>query len=272
MSVNRVKRVAAIHDLSGFGRCALTVIIPMLSAMGVQVCPAPTAVMSAHTAFPNIVTRDLTDFLKECLDNWNDMGLTFDCIYSGYMYSPAQIEIVAEFMNEHPEAIKVVDPVMGDDGELYRGMSADMPDRMRYLCSIADVITPNVTEYAALANEPYSGEIRSEAEIKRMLDKMLELGAKAVVITSVPADGRRLNAAATAQSWDAIKYHVLKQHYPGTGDLFAAALTGSLLRGADIIAAAEFATRCASRAITLTSAEGSPIIEGVQIEKLTAIM
>ena len=144
--MNPAKTVAALHDLSGVGRCALTVAIPVISAMGLQVIPAPTAVLSAHTAFPDYVGLDLTDYLEGCLEKWCEMGLKFDCIYTGYMASVRQEEIARRFMDAQPQAIKVVDPVLGDDGVMYRALPKDMPEAMKKLCRSADVITPNWTE------------------------------------------------------------------------------------------------------------------------------
>ena len=139
------RTVAAIHDLSGVGRCALTVVMPVLSAMGAQVCPVPTAVLSAHTAFSGIAVRDLTDFLPAYLDHWRALGLRFDAVYAGYLGSPAQVEIVSDLLAEQEGALKVLDPVMGDDGRLYNGMAEEMPAKWRSLCAHADVVTPNMT-------------------------------------------------------------------------------------------------------------------------------
>ena len=125
------RTVAAIHDLSGVGRCALTVVMPVLSAMGAQVCPVPTAVLSAHTAFSGIAVRDLTDFLPAYLDHWRALGLRFDAVYAGYLGSPAQVEIVSDLLAEQEGALKVLDPVMGDDGRLYSGMAEEMPAKCR---------------------------------------------------------------------------------------------------------------------------------------------
>ena len=148
------KTVAALHDLSGVGRCALTVVIPVISAMGAQVIPAPTAVLSAHTAFSDFASVDLTDYLEQCLDKWCEMGLSFDCIYTGYMASVRQEEIARRFMARQPGARRVVDPVLGDDGRMYRALPREMPEAMRRLCAGADVITPNLTEAALLTGAP----------------------------------------------------------------------------------------------------------------------
>ena len=169
------RTVAAIHDLSGVGRCALTVVMPVLSAMGAQVCPVPTAVLSAHTAFSGIAVRDLTDFLPAYLDHWRALGLRFDAVYAGYLGSPAQAEIVSDLLAEQEGALKVLDPVMGDDGRLYSGMAEEMPAKWRSLCAHADVVTPNMTEYALLSGEAYSLAPRTRAQAEKMLRNLLDL-------------------------------------------------------------------------------------------------
>ena len=184
--IRPAKTVAAIHDLSGVGRCALTVVLPVLSAMGAQACPVPTAVLSAHTAFSGIAVHDLTDFLPAYLAHWQALGLRFDAVYAGYLASPRQAEIVADFLDAQARALKVLDPVMGDDGALYSGMPSSMPEKWRALCARADVVTPNMTEYALLTGEDYSLAPRTAAQAARMLDALLDMGAQSAVITSVP--------------------------------------------------------------------------------------
>ena len=123
-----VPTVAAVHDLSGVGRCALTVAIPVISAMGLQVCPAPTACLSAHTGFAGshrLETVDLSDYLARQLSAWNQMGLKFDCVYTGYLGSPRQAAVIGAFLEEQNQAVKLVDPVMGDDGRLYSGLTPE---------------------------------------------------------------------------------------------------------------------------------------------------
>jgi pyridoxine kinase len=134
--LNSVKTVAAVNDLSGVGRCSLTVAMPVISAMGAQVCPAPTAILSAHTGFKKIVATDMTTFLTKMLDAWTNMGMLFDCIYTGYLGSPRQAELILGFMNKQSQALKVVDPVMGDEGKLYSGVDSSMVEAMRALCRV----------------------------------------------------------------------------------------------------------------------------------------
>lgn len=263
-----VRTVAAVHDLSGVGRCALTVAIPVISAMGAQVCPAITAALSAHTGFANshrIATIDLTDFLKRMLDAWDEMGLKFDAVYTGYLGSPRQAEIISGFMDGQMGALKLVDPVMGDDGRLYSGMDGEMVKAMRNLCRKAQVMTPNMTEYAYLSGEEYSLRDRTEDEIRRMLDKC---EAENAIITSVPYKGALVNACRDGSgNVSILPFRAMKRHYPGTGDIFASVLCGALVGGDDLAGAVSRAAEYVSRTIEISMDIDIDGNFGVQLER-----
>lgn len=263
------KTVAAIHDLSGMGRCALTVVIPVISAMGLQVCPVPTAVLSAHTVFEGIAVRDLTDFMRSYLAHWRTLNIGFDAVYTGYLASPLQVEIVREFLAAQPKALKVIDPVMGDDGVLYRGMVPEMPAEMCRLCAEADIITPNMTEYALLTGEEYSLVPRTENQAKEMLSRLLETTrAHSALLTSVPMRNGLANVHMDQTgNFDLLHFERLPTHYPGTGDLYASVLTGALLNGKDLAGANRLATEYVKATIAYTDACGTEIPYGVQLEK-----
>jgi pyridoxine kinase len=258
-----VKTVAAVNDLSGVGRCSLTVAMPVISAMGAQVCPAPTAILSAHTGFKKIVATDMTTFLTKMLDAWTNMGMLFDCIYTGYLGSPRQAELILGFMNKQSQALKVVDPVMGDEGKLYSGVDSSMVEAMRALCRAADVATPNMTEFSSLAGEEYAIRPRTRAKIDGMLSK---LPSRAAVITSVPYEDGLANAYRDfSGETGVIPFEAIDGHYPGTGDLFASVLTGALVTGDNLKSAVERAADFVSRAMTLSRGAGDPN-HGVQLE------
>ncbi len=263
-----VRTVAAVHDLSGVGRCALTVAIPVISAMGAQVCPAITAALSAHTGFADshrIATIDLTDFLKRMLDAWDEMGLKFDAVYTGYLGSPRQAEIISGFMDGQMGALKLVDPVMGDDGRLYSGMDGEMVKAMRNLCRKAQVMTPNMTEYAYLSGEEYSLRDRTEDEIRRMLDKC---EAENAIITSVPYKGALVNACRDGSgNVSILPFRAMKRHYPGTGDIFASVLCGALVGGDDLAGAVSRAAEYVSRTIEISMDIDIDGNFGVQLER-----
>ena len=264
------KTVAAIHDLSGVGRCALTVVTPVLSVLGAQVCPVPTAVLSAHTAFSGIAVRDLTDFLPAYLAHWRALSLRFDAVYAGYLGSPRQVEIVSDFLKEQEAAIKVLDPVMGDDGRLYSGMAEEMPEKWRALCAHADVVTPNMTEYALLTGEAYSLAPRTRAQAEGMLKKLLDMGAKSAVITSLPLEGGLANAYMRREDGQmgVCAFERLDAPYPGTGDLFASVLTGALLRGEALEGAVRRATAFTRLCVEHSMAFDTPVNYGVDLEPL----
>ena len=167
--INRQQmRVAAIHDLSGFGRCSLAVIMPVLSAMGIQCCPVPTAVLSTHTGgFEDIVIKDLTDYISPALAQYKKLGIGFDAVYSGFLASTEQIDHCLEFFSCYKDSLKVVDPVMGDHGKPYRTYTPELCRRMGELVNVADAITPNLTEAAILLGEKYPMELTASAEIGR---------------------------------------------------------------------------------------------------------
>ena len=167
MYANKVKKVVAVHDLSGVGRVSLTIVIPILSSMGFQVCPLPTAVLSSHTQYPNFSFLDLTEEMPKIISEWKKLGMQFDAFYTGYLGSPLQIQIVSDFIDDfrQPESLVVVDPVLGDNGKLYANFHDSMIKEMRQLITKADVITPNLTELFYLLDLPYK-EQNTDEELK----------------------------------------------------------------------------------------------------------
>lgn len=274
MYKNLVPRVAAIHDLSGFGRSSLTVIMPVLSTMGVQVCPLPTAVLSTHSAFPDFHFRDLTDDLKPVIDHWKRLGLRFDAIYSGYMGSAKQIDIVRGFIRDfqHGDQLIVVDPVLGDNGKLYHSYSSEMVEKMKELVCDADVITPNMTEAALLLDEPYTEKI-SDAGLKDWAKRLSAFGPQTVIITSAPvADNRGKTSVVAFNSTDNRFWKVvcdyLPASYPGTGDAFASVIVGSLLQGDSLPIAIDRAVQFISIAVRATFGYNYQPSEGILLEKV----
>ena len=164
--MDRRKCVAAIHDISGLGKCSLSVILPVLSAMGVQVCPVPTAVLSAHTGYGDFVMRALTAFISDALEHYKKLGQHFDCVYSGFLASAEQIDHCLDFLSAYPQALKVVDPVMGDNGKPYRTFTDELCRKMSRLVKAADIITPNLHEAQILCGF----DIRSESDMVRAAD------------------------------------------------------------------------------------------------------
>lgn len=266
---SRSAKVAAIHDLSGVGRCSLTVILPALSAQGIQVCPVPTAILSAHTGgFGEVVLRDLTDYISPALEHYKRLDYKFDCIYSGFLASTEQIDHCLEFFEYYKDALKVVDPVMADNGKPYKTCTAELCSRMGELTAIADIITPNITEAAILLGEnPVQPDVAMQ-KIKSYLVRLSELGPKIVVITSVFSDGKAYNVGYDREHskfWR-IPYNMINARYPGTGDVFASVLTGSILRGDSLPIAMNRATAFLERAIKTTYSYSTDTREGIMLE------
>lgn len=266
----KLKKVAAIHDLSGLGRCSLTVILPTLSAMGLQVCPVPTAILSAHTGgFGEVILRDLTDYIHPALEHYKKLNERFDCIYSGFLASTGQIDHCLEFFSEYKNSLKVVDPVMGDHGKPYKTCNNDLRNRMNELVQIADIITPNVTEAAMLLGESLTIIPFKTQEIKSWLVKLSEKGPKIVVITSVVmSDGEKCNVGfdrETSTFWK-VAYHYVPVSYPGTGDIFSSVLVGSILKGDSLPIAMNRASSFLETAIKTTYSYNSETRNGIMLE------
>lgn len=266
---SRTAKVAAIHDLSGVGRCSLSVILPTMSAQGIQVCPVPTAILSAHTGgFGDVVLRDLTNYISPALEHYKRLDYRFDCVYSGFLASTEQIDHCLEFFEYYKDALKVVDPVMADNGKPYKTCTSALCSRMGELAAIADIITPNITEAAILLGEnPVQPDV-SMQKIKSYLVRLSELGPKIVVITSAFSDGKAYNVGYDREHskfWR-IPYSLISAHYPGTGDVFASVLTGSILRGDSLPIAMNRATAFLERAIKTTYSYSTDSREGIMLE------
>ncbi len=275
MEPKRPARVAAIHDMSGFGRCSLTVVLPVLGAMGAECCPLPTAFLSAQTAFPKsdrAVFLDMTDQLERTGSHWRELGAQFDAIYSGFLGSETQIGLIGEFIRnfrkEH--TLVVVDPVMGDWGKPYRTYTPDLCRRMGELAEHADVITPNLTEAAILLNEDYDPE-PDEDKVRRWLERLSLEGKRSVVITGIRLKEGCVGAACFDREDGTVSFPSARQvpvEYSGTGDLFASVMLGALLRGEALCAAAGLAVEFVQKCAAFTNALGGDRREGVMFERL----
>ncbi|MBQ9112050.1 MAG: pyridoxamine kinase [Clostridia bacterium] len=275
--VSPLPRVAAIHDLSCFGRCALTVIMPTLSAMGNQVVPVPTCLLSSHTGgFTDLYFEDMTDSMEIIAEHFEKMDLRFNAIYPGFLGSVLQIEHVKEFIERFasPDTLIFVDPVMGDDGVLYSTYTRELMERMAELCHGADVITPNLTEACFLTGTPYPDTSRmSEAELmeyaRALCVKLCGTGAKKIVITGIGFGESGLCVCGMDTEADKFIFYPferVRKSYPGTGDLYASVLLGALLRGDSFEASIRFAADFTRRVMDYSSRFDSPTREGVALE------
>lgn len=218
------------------GRVSLTVVIPILSSMGFQVCPLPTAVLSSHTQYPEFSILDLTDEMPRIIAEWKKLDIQFDAFYTGYLGSPRQIQIVSDFIDDfrQPDGLVVVDPVLGDNGRLYTNFDESMIREMRHLAAKADVITPNLTELFYLMDKPYKAD-NTDEELKSYLRLLSDAGPQVVIITSVPVHGESHKTSVYAYNRVGDRYWkitcpYLPAHYPGTGDTFTSVITGALCK------------------------------------------
>jgi len=270
--VSTVKRVAAVHDLSCFGRAALTVIIPTLSAMEIQVCPLPTAVLSTHLGgFSKVAFCDLSENMANFLEHWKRENVVFDSIYSGFLASTEQIDTVVNFIDDFSDnnPLVLVDPVMGDEGRLYSVYTTKMQEQMQKLVRKADIITPNYTEACFLLEKAYLDVVSGVEEMKSWLVALASFGPRAVVITGIPLTGNRimnLGYNSTIGGFTEVISTLVPAKYPGTGDIFASVLLGSLLQGHSLAAAMNTASAFVELGIKTTFLAGTPPREGVLLE------
>ncbi len=280
----KIKRVAAIHDLSAFGRCALTVVMPTLSAMGVQVIPLPTALMSTHTGgFTDIYAVDLTESMEKMYTHWDKLGVEFDAIYSGFVLDSRQCDLIADFRRRfaHKDCLVLTDPVFGDDGELYSTCTPEIAKNMRRLCTGSHIITPNLTEACMLCGLPFEDTANMNAKnldafISHLLHSLAALGAERVVITGIPVNKGETTTVTTAAldlsatSLDRAPFYVslprLDARYHGTGELFASVLLGRLLNGYGFSASVSTASAFVRDVIDYSTKYDTPIREGIALE------
>ena len=265
-------RVAAVHDLCGYGKCSLGIAIPVLSAAGIDVCPVPTSLFSAHTRFPKFYMHDTTPILGEYLDAWREEGIELDGIYSGFLGSAEQVDIIRRLYREYPDALRIVDPVMGDGGSKYPTYTDEMCAATRELVEGADVLTPNLTEASILTGIAYEGQDVDAAYVARLMDALHEMGAKAVVIKGIVHEGediiRNYVSVAGDDGVDELSSQLLPYMLHGTGDLFASGLTAAVYAGRSLLESVGFAGELVRRAMQITPAQPDYEVRGVSFESV----
>ena len=278
----RQKRVAAIHDISCFGKCSLTVALPIISAAGIEVSVIPTAVLSTHTGgLDGYTYRDLTSDILPIVSHWQSLGLGFDAVYTGFLGSYEQIDIVSDVFERlrSPETLIVVDPVMADNGHLYSVFDEHFPDGMKKLCRKADLIVPNITEAALMLQKPFNPGPYDTGYIEELLYGLAELGPRQIVLTGVCFDGKQLGAACYDTVSGTLNYALAERiegFYHGTGDVFASTLTAGLLSGLDLYKSSRIAVDFTVKSIRRTRQAGTDVRFGVNFEaglrELSAIL
>ncbi len=264
--MEKQKRVIAINDISSFGKCSLSVAIPILSAAGIETCALPTAVLSAHTGFKGYTFCDLTDNILPAANHWKTLGLSFDGIYTGYLGSKEQVECVEKVMEMFPFNIKLVDPVMGDDGVLYDGFSEDFPNEMKKLIKRADVIVPNVTESCLLTGIPYREE-HSKEYINELIQALKKECSASIVITGINSKTDKISTAVYEnETLTYIENERQRAIYSGTGDVFASTFMAAMMRGSDIVSAAKLSAGFVGECIEITQKVSSERHYGINFE------
>ncbi len=267
-----MKRILTVQDISCVGKCSLTVALPIISAMGIEAAVLPTAVLSTHTAFNKFTFHDLTDEIPAIAGCWNEQNIDFDGLYSGYLGSARQIDLVIELFNTFGESkLKLVDPAMADNGKLYAGFSPEFPLEMARLCAIADVTIPNLTEACFMLGREYKAHGYDEDYIKDLLLGLTSLGAKKAVITGVSFNGGKLGCYGyDSASGEFFSYFndEIKQKFHGTGDVFASVCFASLISGKSLYEATKKAADFVCDAINATLSDECPISYGVHFEKV----
>lgn len=269
--MNRQKRIAAIHDISGIGKCSLTVAIPIISAAGIETAVIPTAVLSTHTGgLSGYTFRDLSDDLVPIAKHWSSLKLSFDAIYTGFLGSKEQIDSVLEIIDmlADENTLVMVDPVMGDNGRLYKTFDIDFVEQMKRLCKRADILTPNITEACLLTDSEY-GEIFGKANSTDILHtKLQSLCGGDIVITGAESGGA-VGAVYYEKSKNIYRAYSDKVEgmYHGTGDVFTSTLLAAIMSGASKQKSIETAVGFTHNAILRTKNAGTDTRFGVQFER-----
>ncbi|WP_285824094.1 pyridoxamine kinase [Schaedlerella arabinosiphila] len=280
------KKIAVINDLSGFGRCSLTAAIPTISVMGVQPCPLPTAVLSAQTGFPSYYCDDYTEKMEHFRQEWEKMGVQFDGIYTGFVASETQIRRIFRFLDTFygESTFLLVDPVMGDEGRVYKLFTPELLRRMKELALRADVVTPNLTELCLLTGADYGelGRMKGEKEITEaageLAEKLMESGPDTVVVTGIRFEdaqsGERMigNLAVDQSGRRLSAFPYIGGSFSGTGDLFASIIAGGIARGDDIFRTMDLAGEFVERAMKDSAAEGVERNQGTNFEKYLGML
>lgn len=268
--VGYIPRVAAVHDLCGYGTCSLGVAIPVLSAGGCDVCAVPTSLFSATTYFPYFYVHDTTPILPAYLDAWQREGVVLDAIYSGFLGSADQVAIIQRLYRDYPTALRVVDPVMGDGGKKYPTYTDEMCEATKGLVKGADLLLPNLTEASILTGVPYGGQDVSPEFVHRTADALLEMGARTVVLKGITrGDGLIRNFVVGREvEGEEISSEVLPYALGGTGDLYASSLLAAVMAGRSLHEAVRLAGKFVVDAMRITSQQPDFQARGVCFQSI----
>ncbi len=270
-----IPRVAAVHDLCGYGKCSLGVAIPVLSAAGCDVCPVPTGLFSSHTAFPGFYMHDTTAILEDYVNAWKGIGVEIDAVYSGFLGAPEQVDLIRELYAMYPKALRVVDPVMADHGKVYPTYTPELCQAMAELAAGADILTPNLTEAAIILGEPigdeWAGTDISDEEAHRLVAALVAKGAKHVVLKGIQREGesviRNFVGGADCETRE-VSNEYLPYMLHGTGDVYASCLLAAVMAGRSLEEAVAFAGSFTHDAMIVSAKQPNFQERGVSFEPL----
>lgn len=283
-----VPRLAMINDIAGFGRCSTTVSLPVISVMKVQVCPVPTSVLSNHLGFPLCHFDDYTSHMRDYIKVWNELGLTFDGLYCGFLGNEEQIDIVREFVEMFRPPLFLLDPVMGDHGRAYSSITETHVQKMKELLPLADIITPNITEACLLTGTPWKDGEWTIQELSGLCERLADIcqqesvssgetSAGTVSGASIVITGIRQGDSLVNFLWDdgvytTVSTPIAGASRPGTGDIFASILAADAVRGETLLTSVQKAANFVGLCIAGSEKAGTPVQEGVVFEKYLAAL
>ena len=264
-----MKKIAAINDLSGIGRCSLSVALPIISALKVQCCPFPTSILSSQTGYPKFTFLDLTDEMTAYYKVWKELNVNVDCIYSGFLGSIHQIDIVYKFIKENPNAFIVVDPIMGDNGELYPIFTKESCLKIKELVKLSNLTTPNLTEACFLTGRDLTKQNFTRNEIIEIAKDISNLGPSKVIITGI-LEKDNISNLAYDKATDEIFFTSIKYNhcsYSGTGDIFTSILSAMILRGFNLKYCVNTATNFIYKVVDYSSKFNDDRNDGIRFEQ-----
>ena len=268
------QQVLLVNDLAGYGKVALSVMIPVMSHMGVRVHNLPTALVSNTLDYGKFRIQDTTDYMKDTLAVWSQLGFSFDAVSTGFIVNEEQAELIADFCREQAEkGVQILcDPIMGDDGHLYPGMGDETVQHLRRLVACADFVVPNYTEAALLTGHDYQ-ENPSEEEIRSVIRDLRTLGARSVIVTSVQRDSRHLVSCYDHREdrFFELPFDYLPVRFPGTGDIFSSVLLGGIMKNEPLEQSVSRAMRTVYAMISGNS-ENPDKFRGIDIESCLEVI
>lgn len=283
-----VPRLAMINDIAGFGRCSTTVSLPVISVMKVQVCPVPTSVLSNHLGFPLCHFDDYTSHMRDYIKVWNELGLTFDGLYCGFLGNEEQIDIVREFVEMFRPPLFLLDPVMGDHGRAYSSITETHVQKMKELLPLADIITPNITEACLLTGTPWKDGEWTMQELSGLCERLADIcqqesvssgeasvgtvSGASIVITGIRQGDSLVNFLWDDGVYTTVSTPIAGASRPGTGDIFASILAADAVRGETLLSSVQKAANFVGLCITGSEKAGTPVQEGVVFEKYLAAL